>query len=69
MKDHQRPDLLPDLSGEEALLLARLLDHLARAIWCTYAADVDLERAHRDGLLDTLALPIESLPDDDDLPF
>jgi len=67
----QRPDtrpieaLLPELSGEEALLLASLLQRLADAIWKTYGPDMGLALARTMG-----ALPTDNdLDIEDDLPF
>jgi len=63
-------DLLPDLSGKEALLLARLLSRIADELWRTYSVDIGLvlaeEQAH-DGPLRTET--DELLSSDEDLPF
>lgn len=66
----REPDLtplLPDLSGREALFLARLLTRLADEIWRTYHVDIGLV------LREDLGSLGESWDayghEDDDLPF
>lgn len=63
-------DLLPDLTGKEALLLARMLTRLADEIWRTYGDDIGLVLAEEHGLAhDYLGDPDVPFADDEDPPF
>ena len=69
-KKHITPlDVLPDLTGREALTLTRILTHLIDAIWHAHGVDIALvlEREHEQRA--PSSVPITSLPNDDDLPF
>ena len=62
-------DVLPDLTGREALALTRILTQLADAIWHAYGVDIALvlEREHASGKSTSELTP--PLLDQDDLPF
>lgn len=65
-------EVLPNLTGKEALLLARLLSRLADEIWRTYSGDISLVLIEEEGLKQLLMPDPSLLPlddDDDDLPF
>ena len=73
MDHHEQLDpteFVPDLTGQEALLLARLLARLSDAIWRIYAVDISLILAQEQDNCDlNPKVQLTLFEDDDDLPF
>lgn len=62
-------EIVPDLTGQEALLLARLLARLSNAIWRIYAVDIQLLLAQEEQHHDLDFERQMTLFEDDDPPF
>lgn len=61
--------LIPDLTGEEALLLAKLFQRLSDAIWSVYHHDMVLMLAENADFVELEGPSDLSVASDDDLPF
>ena len=62
-------DVLPDLTGREALALTRVLTQLADAIWHAYGVDIALVLEREHASRKSASEPMTPLPEQDDLPF